>query len=65
MRWSAPVATGQRRRPPLPSPPPSFPDIPAVPSPSFLPSEIGDSRAVAAVACSDDGGARAQDARTR
>ena len=48
--------------PPLPSHPPSFRDTPVAPSPSFLPSEIGDSRAAAAAAaaCSNGGGARAQ-----
>jgi hypothetical protein len=52
--------------PPLPSP--LLPRHPggALPFlPSFLPSEIGDSHAVVAAACSDGGGARAEHPRTR
>ena len=63
-RRSAPAAMEARRRPllpspPVPSPPPSFRDTLVAPSPSFLASEIRDSRAAAAVACSDGSGARA------
>ena len=63
---SPPLLSPPLPSPPLPSPPPSFRDTLVAPSPSFLPSEIGDSlAAAAAAACSDGSGARAQDPRGR
>ena len=62
---SPPLLSPPLPSPPLPSPPPSFRDTLVAPSPSFLPSEIGASRAAAAVACCGGGATRAQDPRAR